>query len=249
MRPDAVATLRFFGRGAIAQSSLPCASVEIDASASLRARAQASQHTSTVLPPSLTFMAVASSLQSQAAQVLAVMVPSPCRAGGSAWDGRRHSGWRIAVRIFSDLQSSAQVDRALELRWRPAVGLAKGGAEVAVAGEAQIHAERGEVAVSAEQVQGARQPEAKVIAIERHGLDLLEHLRQIDRRDADLRADLGKRPPPRQIRRQDELGAVDQLAPARTGAGRMRCPFTQGAPHQGQGERFRLQSLRDVAAE
>src|SRR6266508_3611500 len=74
MRPDAVATLRFFGRGDIAQSPLPCASVEIDASASLRARAQASQHTSTVLPPSLTFIAVASSLQSQAAQVFAVMV-------------------------------------------------------------------------------------------------------------------------------------------------------------------------------
>src|SRR5215217_7933870 len=74
MRPDAVATLRFFGRGAIAQSSLPWGSLEIDASASMRARAQVSQHTSTVLPPSLTFMAVASSLQSQAAQVLAVIV-------------------------------------------------------------------------------------------------------------------------------------------------------------------------------
>src|SRR5690242_2135252 len=94
--------------------------------------------------------------------------------------------------------ASARTDRALELRWRAAVGLAKGGAEMAVAGEAEVHAERGEVVISAKQIQGARQPQAEVVAIERHGFDLLKHLRQVDRRDADFRADLGKRPPPRQ---------------------------------------------------
>src|SRR4029453_16412354 len=99
MRPDVVATLRFFGRGAIAQSSLPWASVAIDASASLRARAQASQHTSTVLPPSLTLMAVASSLQSQAAQVLAVIVST------SSLSRRARLGWKKAFRTADRCQN------------------------------------------------------------------------------------------------------------------------------------------------
>ena len=67
----------------------------------------------------------------------------------------------------------------------------------------------------AEQMQRARQPQPQLIAIERHGLDLLENLRQIDRRDADLRRDLAQRPAPRQIRGQHQLGAVHQLPPAR----------------------------------
>ena len=37
---------------------------------------------------------------------------------------------------------------------------------MAVAGEAQIHAERREVVVSAQQIQGARQPQAEVVAIQ-----------------------------------------------------------------------------------
>src|SRR5690242_15701016 len=96
MRPAAVVTLRLVGE-VTAQPSLAGASVEIDASASLSARPQASQHTSTVLPPSLTFIAMASSSQSQAAQVLAVIGSISSRGRGVAWDGKSiPDGWPLS---------------------------------------------------------------------------------------------------------------------------------------------------------
>jgi hypothetical protein len=52
--------------------------VDADASASRNDRAHSSQHTSTVLLPIFTSMGLASSSQSQAAQVFAVMIRSRC---------------------------------------------------------------------------------------------------------------------------------------------------------------------------
>jgi len=61
----------------IVQPCLAGALPDVEASASFSDRAHSSQHTSTVFPPIFTLMALASSSQSQAAQVLAVMVLSP----------------------------------------------------------------------------------------------------------------------------------------------------------------------------
>jgi hypothetical protein len=56
----------------------------ISACASRSVRAHSSQQTSTVRPPTLTLMASPSILQSQAAQVVSLMVDAP-GAGHSAW--------------------------------------------------------------------------------------------------------------------------------------------------------------------
>src|SRR5262249_56179224 len=61
----------------IAHSCRPGDLPDAEASASLSDRAHSSQHTSTVFPPTFTLMTLASSSQSQAAQVFAVMAPSP----------------------------------------------------------------------------------------------------------------------------------------------------------------------------
>ena len=120
--------------------------------------------------------------------------------------------------LFLELLS-APLDRALEFRWRSSIDLPECRTEMAVAGEAEVHAERRQIVLAAKQVQRPRQPQAQMVAIERHRLDLLEHLRQINRRYPDFGGDLGQRPAPRQIRGQHELGAVDQLLPAGAGAG------------------------------
>src|SRR5690349_13901327 len=62
---------------------------------------------------------------------------------------------RRPVAVLS--KSLAKADGALELGGGAAIGLAKGGREVAVAREAQVHAEGGQVVVLAEQVEGASQ--------------------------------------------------------------------------------------------
>ena len=64
---------------------------------------------------------------------------------------------------------------------RAAVDLAERRREVAVAGEAEVESERGEVVVLREQVQRPRETQPEMIAIERQALDLLEHLREIHR--------------------------------------------------------------------
>jgi hypothetical protein len=81
MRPEGVTTLRFaeIRSDPIAQCSWRGFWRDVEASASLSDRAHASQHTSTVFPPTLTVIGLASSSQSQAAQVFAVMIPSPLR--------------------------------------------------------------------------------------------------------------------------------------------------------------------------
>src|SRR5687768_18022076 len=96
----------------------------------------------------------------------------------------------------------AEIQRALKLGGRAAVGLAKSGAEMAVAGEAQIHAQCGEILRLAEQLERPRQPQAQLIAIQGRAFELLKHLSQINRRYADLRADVCERPASREIRGQ-----------------------------------------------
>ena len=52
---------------------------------------------------------------------------------------------------------------------------------MAVAGEAEVEPEGGQIVVLRKEVERARETQAQLVAIERHALDLLEHLRQVDR--------------------------------------------------------------------
>ena len=114
---------------------------------------------------------------------------------------------------------------------------------MAVAGEAKVEAECAQVLVCSEQVQCARQPEMQLVAIERETLHLLECLRQIDGRAADLGGHLGERPAPREVGCEHELGAVDETpaceAPSRgPGAARAEPP-----PHERQRDALRFERL------
>src|SRR5437660_11572112 len=73
MCPEAVWTLRWAGNGGLASMTHPLPGAAADACASCSFRAHSSQHTSTILPLSLTLMEFSSSSQSQAAQVFCSM--------------------------------------------------------------------------------------------------------------------------------------------------------------------------------
>src|SRR5215470_7798201 len=105
MRPEGVWTLIRVGAGvpfmtdtldAMTQAFL---GADAEACASFSFTAHSSQHTSTVLPPILTLKGFASSLQSQAAQVVSTMSRSSPEIRVRVVS---HAGKEGAVRIFSD---------------------------------------------------------------------------------------------------------------------------------------------------
>src|SRR5687768_8247579 len=109
-----------------------------------------------------------------------------------------------AVTIFSDRMASAAKRGLTEFRRRAAIRPLERGAEMTVAGEAELEGEGGEVVVLPQQVQGASEPQAKLIAIQRQPFDLLEYLGEIHRRATDFGSDFRERPAPRKIRRERE---------------------------------------------
>ena len=74
----------------------------------------------------------------------------------------------------------------------------------------EFRAKRVEGVAVAEQVERQREAQTQLIPVERHRLDLREHLGQIYRRHADFCSDFGERPAPREIGRQREFGAVHE---------------------------------------
>src|SRR5216683_1428599 len=74
MRPDAVGTLNGVADDLFSRMAHPFLGATAEACASFSFAAHSSQHTSTVLPPIVTSIEFASSLQSQAAQVLPAMM-------------------------------------------------------------------------------------------------------------------------------------------------------------------------------
>ena len=137
----------------------------------------------------------------------------------------------------------------LELRGRTAVELAKCGAEVTVTGEAEVEAERRQIVILGNQVEGSCKTHPKLIAIEGQALYLLEHLRKIDRRPVNLGGNLGQSPAPRQITGQCQLDAVDQAAPSEGGSRHARGTRAESAMRQRQCKTFCFQGFRDPAAE
>ena len=92
------------------------------------------QQTSTVLPRIVTWIGLAPSSPSQAAQVVVVMTHTSM----NQMFKEHHGVIGAAVRFFSDLT----VERNLpESSRRSPVGLPEGGAEMTVAGEAEIQAQ------------------------------------------------------------------------------------------------------------
>src|SRR5207302_10876974 len=114
---------------------------------------------------------------------------------------------------------------------------------MAVAGEAKVEAECAQVLVCSEQVQGARQPEMQLVAIKRETLHLLECLREIDGRAADLGGHLCERPAPREVGCEHELRAVDETptceAPSRGPGAARAVPPT----HERQSGAIRLEKI------
>jgi hypothetical protein len=69
---------------------------------------------------------------------------------------------------------------------------------MAVAGEAEVEGQRGQVLRIAQQIERKGEPQLQLVAVERQAFDLLEDLGQVARRDADL----GQGPAPAEVRRQ-----------------------------------------------
>src|SRR5215472_18241283 len=113
-------------------STAPCASRSFFA--------QSSQHTSTVFPPILTLIRFASSLQSQAAHVLAAMTLPLFLKSTQEKEATR--GALAAVKIFSDLfWEDLTVQRGPpEFRGGTTINGTEGGAEMTVAGKTEVKA-------------------------------------------------------------------------------------------------------------
>ncbi len=78
---------------------------------------------------------------------------------------------------------------------------------------------------------------------------MLEHLREINRRAAYFRGDLGQRPAPRQIACQHELCPIHEQLASDSSASRVRGAWVERPLHQGQGQAFGIQRFRDVVAQ
>ena len=74
------------------------------------------------------------------------------------------------------------------------VSTTKGSGEVAVAGEADLKGECGEVVVVGKKVEGAGESEAELIPVEGHALNLLKDLNEVNGRAVDFGGDVGEGP-------------------------------------------------------
>src|SRR5258706_9055812 len=136
--------------------------------------------------------------------------------------------------------------RLPKLRGRTTVSSSECGTKMAVAGEAEMQAQCGQIVILREEIQGPRQSKTQLVAIQRHTFHLLEDLCEIDRGAAHISSNLSQRPSPCQIARQHEFGPVHQLLTSDTGSSCVRGAGPQRALHQGQGNALCLQRLRDV---
>src|SRR6266404_7338345 len=158
--------------------------------------------------------------------------------------------WRAGAALSNSLAIRAAMDHRLaELGRRTSVSLLERGAEVTVAGKTQVERELAQVVVLAKQVECARETQAQLIAIQRQAFHLLEHLGEINRRDADVGGDLGECPASRQIAGEDEFGSIRKSLASAARARRVRCARSERALHQYQREAFGLQWLSNFFAQ
>src|SRR5262249_54953081 len=92
--------------------------------------------------------------------------------------GGNHAAANAAVRFFSDRRKgNLAPGRALERGRRAAVGAPERSAEVAMAGEPEVLAERREIVVSLQEIERAGEAQAELVAVERDAFHALEDLR------------------------------------------------------------------------
>lgn len=72
--------------------------------------------------------------------------------------------------------------------------MAKGGAEMTVTGKAEIEAQGSKIVVLREKIERTSKAQTQLVAIQRQALDLLEDLREINRRAADFGGDFSEGP-------------------------------------------------------
>lgn len=112
-----------------------------------------------------------------------------------------------------------------------------------VAGETEFQAQSGKIAVVREKIESTREPQAQLVAIQRQTFDLLENLREIDRRAANFGSDFGKSPAAAQIAGEHQLNAVDEALTAETCAGGVGRTWAEGALQECQREALGLERL------
>jgi hypothetical protein len=154
---------------------------------------------------------------------------------------------RVAFRIFSDFANElAMESRVPELGGGTAVGRPECGAEVTVAGEAKVQAQRREVVVLSEKIERPRQPQPQLVAIQGQTFYLLEDLCEIHGRAPHFIGDVGQSPAPRQVTGQHELRPIHEPLAAGTCAGRVRRAGPERPLRQGQRQALCLKGLSGV---
>src|SRR5215831_709820 len=152
------------------------------------------------------------------------------------------AGQWSAVKIFSNSQGvrlTAQ-GRFPEFGRRAAVSRAKGGTEVAVAGESEVQAESSEVLILRQKIQRLGQAQPQLVPVQRQPLHLLKDLCQVNRRSPDFRGDFSQRPSPREIARQNKLDSIHKLLPSNTGACGVGRTRSHSSLYKGQRQALRF---------
>lgn len=120
---------------------------------------------------------------------------------------------------------------------------------MAVAGEAEVEAEPGEIVAGGEELEGAREAEPQLIPVERHPFDLLKDLGEINGRAADFGRDFGEGPAAREVAGQDEFHAVHETLAGDAGGGGVGGARSQGTQDEGQCQAFGFQRLGNAVTQ
>src|ERR1700729_4266084 len=92
-----------------------------------------------------------------------------------------------------------------------------------VTGESELQTESAKIVASLQEMEGARQAQPQLVAVQRHSFDLLKELCEVHRRHSDLSRNISQSPTPTHVGRQPQLPPTPQLRPPKPPAGGMRC--------------------------
>ena len=112
--------------------------------------------------------------------------------------------------------------------------------------ETEVETQRREVVILREELQRPRESQPQLVAIERDPFDLLEYLREVNRRMADLGRNLRQGPPSRRIACEDEFCPVCEPLPSETPTWDMGGARSQRSSGKRQREAFGFERLRDA---
>jgi hypothetical protein len=167
---------------------------------------------------------------------------------GSGKDSRP---WKLVAGLSQSLEkwSLATESGAPEGGGGTSVSTTKGSGEVAVAGEADLEGESGEVVVVRKKVEGAGEAEAELIPIEGHALNLLKDLGEVNGRAMDFGGYLGEGPTASEVGGEEELDAIDDALIAEATAWSAGGAWSEGALDEGEREAFCFEGFGRFFAE